>query len=52
MSSGREVVREKLDRLIPLVGQESYSLGAGTVDRATTTSGVKVAEHPVVGSFD
>jgi hypothetical protein len=35
-----------IDGLIPLVGQKRHSLGAGTVDRATATSGVKVAQHP------
>jgi hypothetical protein len=31
---------------IPLVGQKRHSLGAGTLNRATTASGVKVAQHP------
>jgi hypothetical protein len=31
---------------IPLVGQERHSLGAGESNRATTASGVKVAQHP------
>ena len=31
---------------IPLMGQQRHSLGAGTLSRATATSGVKVAQHP------
>ena len=31
---------------IPLVGRKRHSLGAGTFNHATATSGVKVAPHP------
>jgi hypothetical protein len=30
---------------IPLVGRKRHSLGAGIFNEATTTSGVKVAQH-------
>ena len=39
--------RRKGSRAIPLVGQGSgHSLGAGTFNHATATSGVKVAQYP------
>jgi hypothetical protein len=38
--------RRKGSRAIPLVRQKRHSLGAGTFNHVTATSGVKVAQHP------